>query len=142
MSNYALHAVIINKDIGLEEAKKKAQDIIKDKSKTYYRETTKSYRFRNISKQKFKPKTFRSKKIRGQPITLIFGELKPEYEKLKGEGIIDFFKEKGSKAIQSIKKTFSPRLNDYPKKTKDTLSKYGNLPVKSLTIYRTPISGI
>ena len=69
-------------------------------------------------------------------------QYKRKNKKLEGEGLLDYFKEKGSKAIQSIKKTFSPRLDDYPKKTKETLLKYGNLPIKSLTVYRTPISGI
>lgn len=72
---YELHAVIIKKPIKLEEAKKIAQDIIKDKSKTFYRETMDSYRFRNIAKTKFDPKTFRTKVINPQ-ISLVFGKLK------------------------------------------------------------------
>lgn len=143
---YGLHAVIIKKPIELDEAKRIASDIIKDKTKSFYRETSTSYRFRNIPKQKFQSKSFRSKKIRGKPITLVFGALKPEFEHLKGEGILDFFKEKGKKVVDTIsttvKRTFSPRLNDYPKKTKAVLNQYGALPVKRLTIYRTPISGL
>jgi hypothetical protein len=71
---YALHAIIIDKSVGLDKAKKIAQDIIKDTSKTFYRETTDSYRFRNIAKTKFKSSTFRSKVI-NPTTTLVFGEL-------------------------------------------------------------------
>ena len=70
---WELHAVIISKVIPLEKAKKMAQDIIKDKSKTYYRETEESYRFRNIPKTKFK--AFRSIII-NLNLTLIYGEMK------------------------------------------------------------------
>jgi hypothetical protein len=72
---YELHAVIIDKRIPLEKAKEIAQGIIKNKNRTFYRLTENSYRFRNIPKQKFKPETFRSKKI-NDDITLIFGDLK------------------------------------------------------------------
>jgi len=73
---YELHAVIIDRRIPLEKAKEIAQGIIKNKNRTFYRVTeNSSYRFRNISKQKFKPESFRSKKI-NDDITLIFGDLK------------------------------------------------------------------
>jgi ABC-type antimicrobial peptide transport system ATPase subunit len=72
---FELHAVIIDKKIPLEKAKQIAQDIIKDKSKSFYRVTDQSYRFRNIPKTKFKPSSFRSKVVNDN-ITLIFGEMK------------------------------------------------------------------
>ena len=71
-SNYKLHAVIIKKPISLKDAKKIKKDIIKDKTKTFYRETPESYRFRNIAKTKFDPSSFRSKKINDKT-TLVFG---------------------------------------------------------------------
>ena len=70
---WELHAVIISKVIPLEKAQKMAQDIIKDKSKTFYRETEESYRFRNIPKTKFK--AFRTKVINPN-VSLIYGEMK------------------------------------------------------------------
>lgn len=72
---YKLHAVVVKKPVELKEAKKIGADIIKDKSKTFYRETPESYRFRNIAKTKFDPSTFRSKKVNPQT-TLIFGKTK------------------------------------------------------------------
>lgn len=72
---YELHAVVIKKSLPLKDAKKMAADIIKDKSKTFMRETNDSYRFRNIAKNKFDEKTFRSKVVNPN-ITLIFGKLK------------------------------------------------------------------
>lgn len=73
--SYELHAVIIKKTVPLVKAKKMAHDIIKDKSKSFMRETTDSYRFRNIAKTKFVESTFRSKVV-NPDITLIFGKLK------------------------------------------------------------------
>jgi hypothetical protein len=70
---YALHAVIIHKPIELEDAMKEAKNFIEG-NKNFYRETTNSYRFRNIAKQKFDKKTFRSKKVNNQ-LTLIYGKL-------------------------------------------------------------------
>jgi hypothetical protein len=48
---YALHAIVIDKSLPIDKAKKMAQDIIKDTSKTFYRVTGDSYRFRNIPKK-------------------------------------------------------------------------------------------
>tara|TARA_R110000868_G_C10567992_1_gene737510 strand:- start:67 stop:288 length:222 start_codon:yes stop_codon:yes gene_type:complete len=67
-----LHAVIIKKEVGLEKAKKMAEDIIK-REKPFMRETEDSYRFRNIAKTKFKSDTFKTKKINDK-VSLVFGE--------------------------------------------------------------------
>ena len=80
---YALHAVIVKKPVALEEARRIASDIINDPKKEFYRETGTSVRFRNISKQKFVPKTFRTKKVNKQ-VSLVFGRLRPEWEHLEG----------------------------------------------------------
>lgn len=74
-SKYELHAVIIKNTVKRKDADKMAQDIIKDKSKTFMRQTQDSYRYRNIAKTKFKESSFRSKVI-SPDITLVFGELK------------------------------------------------------------------
>ena len=70
---YEIHAVIIKKSIPFEEARKIASEIINNPNRKFYRETESSYRFRNIPKQQFNKKTFRSKKI-NENITLVFGE--------------------------------------------------------------------
>jgi len=70
---YELHAVIVSKDVPLKSAKKMAADIIKKDSRKFYRSTEESYRFRNIPKTKFNPKTFRSK-IVNENVTLVFGD--------------------------------------------------------------------
>lgn len=72
---FKLHAVIIDKKVPLKEARRIAQDIIKDKNKTFYRETGQSYRFRNIPKTKFIQTKF-STKIVNPNISLVFGHLK------------------------------------------------------------------
>lgn len=69
-----LHAVIIKKPINIEKAKEISKEFIKP-SKSYYRETESSYRFRNIPKTKFIKKSFRTKKI-NEYISLIYGKLK------------------------------------------------------------------
>jgi hypothetical protein len=72
--DYEIHAIIIKKNIPFEEAQKIASEIINNPNRKFYRETESSYRFRNIPKQKFDKKTFRSKKL-NQDITLVFGNL-------------------------------------------------------------------
>lgn len=74
-AGYALHAVLVKKPISNEELKKIHNEFIKDKNKTFFRETKSSYRLRNIPKQKFDKSTFRTKKINNN-ISLIFGQLK------------------------------------------------------------------
>ena len=70
--NWHLHDVIVKKTIPLEQAKAIAAKFIPSTRKRY-RETDGSYRFRNISKQKFKE--FRAKVV-NEHITLIFGKIK------------------------------------------------------------------
>jgi len=70
-----LHAIIIkkkgyNKNDAVVEAVK-----FKTSKGLFMRETKLSYRFRNIPKTKFQPKSFRSKKI-NKNITLVYGKLK------------------------------------------------------------------
>lgn len=67
-----LHAVVVKKPMPLALARLRAQRFIKNKNKTFYRETEDSYRFRNIPKQAFKD--FFSKKI-DDDITLVLGHL-------------------------------------------------------------------
>jgi hypothetical protein len=67
-----LHAVIIKKDVPFEHASNIAKKYIGDKKK-YFRETKNSYRFRNISKQKFDPKSFRTQVI-DKNLSLVFGK--------------------------------------------------------------------
>jgi hypothetical protein len=135
---YGLHAVIIKKgDYDLENARRTAQEFIKDSKKKYYRETKASYRFRNISKQKFYPKSFRTKKV-NKDVSIVFGILKPEWEHLEGEGLFDFFK----KGVEKVKEFFKPRLDSYNNTSTNTINQYGDIPIKSLTIYRTPISSL
>jgi len=68
-----LHAVVIHKPVRLGEARELSQQIIKDKVKTFYRETEDSYRFRNIPKDKFS--SFITKKI-DEKVSIILGHLK------------------------------------------------------------------
>jgi hypothetical protein len=141
---YGLHAVIIKNNVSIDEAKALAKDFIQDKNKHFVRFTKASYRFRNISKQKFYPSSFRTKRINKQ-ISLVFGELKPEWEHLEGSGILSFFK-KGAevvkKGISKISSVFKPRLDGYNNTSTSNLTAYGDLPITSLTIYRTPIMGV
>jgi hypothetical protein len=72
---YKLHAIIIkkngyNKNDAVLEAVK-----FKTSKGLFMRETKLTYRFRNIPKTKFIPKTFRTKKI-NKNISLIYGQLK------------------------------------------------------------------
>ena len=135
-NGYALHAILIKKSVPLEKAKEHAQEILKSK-KQFYRETKNQYRFRNIPKTKFIKKTFKSKKI-NPDITLVFGKLSPENMHLEGSGLFDWIK----KGVKKVKEFFSPRLDSYNNTSTDTIKKFGNLPINSLQIYRTPIASV
>ena len=74
--NYKLHAVVINKknfdkNDAVVEASKYGS-----KKGMFMRETKQSFRFRNIPKTKFIPKSYRTKKIGKNGVSLIYGELK------------------------------------------------------------------
>lgn len=142
-NGYALHAVLINKQMGFEAAENKAREFIK-KPHFFHRETANEYRFRNIPKTKFEKRTFRSKKI-NPDVTLVFAKLKPENLHLEGEGLGDWFrgvKEKAKRGIEKVKDFFKPRLDDYNNTSKKTLLNYGNQEIESLYIHRTPIMSI
>ena len=138
---YALHTVIIKKPVELDEAKIIAKSFIKDPKKKYYRETGNSYRFRNISKQKFEE--FRSHPI-NENITLVFGKLKKQYEGLKGSGIFSNLLSKLTGAvkqniIEPVKQFLKPRLDGFNNISKRTIEKYGNDKIRRLFIIRTPL---
>jgi hypothetical protein len=69
--DYHLHAVIVHKPVPLEEARQIAHNIIKS-PKHFMRETSTSYRFRNIPKTKFK--SFFTK-VLNPHTSLVFGFL-------------------------------------------------------------------
>ena len=71
---FELQVAIIKKEVGLEKARKIAEEIIK-KDNPFMRETTDSYRFRNLAKTKFVPSSFRTKKVNDR-VSLVFGERK------------------------------------------------------------------
>lgn len=73
LRTYDLHAVVINKNVPFEEARRISKNFI-EKNRNFYRETENSYRFRNLPKQKFVKDTFRSKKI-NKDITLVYGQI-------------------------------------------------------------------
>jgi len=72
---YALHALVYHKPIPLKKAMQHTHNILKSNKKTPYRETKSSYRFDNINKKHFNPKSFRTEVINPQ-ISLIWGHLK------------------------------------------------------------------
>jgi hypothetical protein len=71
---YKVHSVKVSKKVPFEEALKHFQNITKSK-KSYYKEMTNHYNFRNIPKTKFEPKSYRTKKA-NKDISIVFGKLK------------------------------------------------------------------
>lgn len=153
---YALHAVIVKKPVTKKKLEEIREHFINSREKSFMRETGKSFRVRNHSKQKFISKTFRTKKI-NPSVSLVFGKLKPEWVQLeehankvrhlKGAGVLDYFKNKFnqvgstiSSGVRSVKEYFSPRLDDYNNKSKANINKYGNMMISKMHIYRTPLS--
>jgi hypothetical protein len=140
---YAISSVIIKKSMTPDEALDHALNITK-KKKLKMTELKNTYRFRNIPKTKFSD--FRSKKI-NKDITLVFGELKPEFARLQGSGFLDYFKkgydyikEKAGDVVDKVKDVFSPRIDSYNNATKRMLQEYGNGVITKITIYRKPLS--
>jgi hypothetical protein len=72
MEDLYLHAVIIKKPTSLALARLKAQKFIRNKKKTFFRETDDSFRFRNIAKGYFKD--FVTKKINDET-SIVLGHL-------------------------------------------------------------------
>jgi len=77
MTNWRIHAILVNDKIPFKDAEKIAKEILK-KDKVFYRHEGHNFRFRNIPKTRFSK--YRSKKI-NDDITMVFGLLKPEYRK-------------------------------------------------------------
>lgn len=73
--NLTIHSVKVNKNLPFEQALKHAQNIIKTRRKFKNKVIGENYHFRSIPKTKFKPRSFRSKKVNDN-ITIVFGELK------------------------------------------------------------------
>jgi hypothetical protein len=67
---YELHAIIVHKPFPLDQARGIARDIMKSKKDKFMRETSTSYRFRNIPKTKFA--NFFTKVLNPQ-VSLVFG---------------------------------------------------------------------
>lgn len=72
MEDLYLHAVIVKKPISVALARLKAQKFIRNKKKTFFRETEDSLRFRNLPKGYFKD--FITKKINDE-ISIVLGHL-------------------------------------------------------------------
>jgi len=107
---YALHCVVVKKPITKDKLNLIKQEFIKG-NKKFIRETPKSYRLRNIPKQKFIKDSFRSEKIKGKPITLIFGKLKETGGKIE-KGVIS---EGIKKNIPKLEKEAYDFLSSIPK---------------------------
>lgn len=72
---YELHAVVVKKPTTKQDAFKIGQHFIKNKRRTFIRETAQSYRCRNLPKTQFTTGSFKTKKINNM-ISLIYGKLK------------------------------------------------------------------
>jgi len=80
------------------------------------------------------------RKIEGGYIVL--GDLKPEYEKLRGSGILSKFLSKAREKVEQVKQFLSPRYDRYNNTSQRNLEKYGNQKIKSIAIYRTPLPNL
>jgi len=77
---WAIHSVVISKNIPEDKAKQISQDIIKNKNRNFMRIDANTYRYRNLSKQKFNK--FRTHTV-NDDIHIVMGQLKPEFKDLK-----------------------------------------------------------
>jgi hypothetical protein len=164
MDNWSIHSILINKRIPFEEAEKKALSIT-NKKKIKSRQVAASsgaalvprrgtqtknfYRFRAVPKTHFSE--FRSKKI-NKDIRIVFGKLKPEYQKLEGSGILDDLVksskklakqviETGKSAVAKVSEIVGPS-SKYNNISTKTLNTYGDKIIKSMKVVRTPINSL
>lgn len=135
-SGFTIQHIVIKKPITLEAAKRSASSILK-KDKVKPVEKADSYHVRNLPKTKFIKGSFRSKKV-SPDITLVFGELRPEFMHLKGAGIWDWLKEKAN----SVVNYFKPKLDGFNNTSMRSLNQYGNKTISGMFIMRTPIRGM
>jgi len=133
---FAIQTVIIHKPISIRKAREHAKNILK-KKRVSYQEKDKTIHFRNLPKTKFVKGTFKSKKV-NDSITLVFGQLKPEFMHLQGAGLWDWVKEKANKVVDY----FKPRLDGYTNASSRVIKEYGDKPITSMRIVRTPIKSI
>lgn len=133
---FAVQTVIIHKPISISKAREYAKNILK-KKRVSYREKDKTLHFRNLPKTKFIKGSFKSKKV-NDSITLVFGQLKPEYMHLQGAGLWDWVKEKANNVVDY----FKPRLDGYTNASTRVIKQYGEKPISSMRIVRTPIKSM
>ena len=89
VKKWAIHTVLINKNIPYKEAEEHAFHMIHKKRKGYLE--VEHYRFTNIKAIFFSK--FRTKKINAN-IDIVFGYFKPEYERLEGGSIFSVWLKK------------------------------------------------
>ena len=145
---YALHAVLVSNKIPLKEATDISQKFIKNKKKTFYRETKNFYRFKNIDKKHFKKGSFKTKKI-NKDLKLIYSELLPECEHMDGGGFSDFVKSGFNmvkKAVVGTTKAVGNffinkplRLDEYTNTSKENIEKFGDMKIINISVGREPI---
>lgn len=133
---FAIQTVIVHKPVTMRIAKDHARAILKKKRVTPI-EKDKTIHFRNLPATKFVKGSFRSKKVNNK-ITLVFGQLKPDFMHLKGEGIWDWVKNKANQVVDYLK----PRTDGYTNASNRVIKQYGNQPIASMRIVRTPIKSM
>ena len=72
-----LHCAVIDRSVGLYEAKKMSRRVFQSKTKSYVL-LDKYFKFKNINKNMFDPLTFKKQMV-DDKLTLIYGELKKQY---------------------------------------------------------------
>ncbi len=130
---WAMQSIIVHKPVTLSTALANAAAIT-HKPKMSHTETDTAIHFRNLPKTKFVKGAFRSKKV-NKSITIVFGQLKPEFENLRGEGIWDWVKDKA----KSVVDYFKPRLDGFNNVSTKTLKAFGDKPIRDMYLMRTPI---
>jgi hypothetical protein len=136
---YALHQVHIKKPISIEDAYILSQQHIQNKRKKKVLENKQHYKFEHLARKHFQVGSFKKIKV-DDTHQLVVGMLKPEHSRLEGSGLFSYLKEKASNVVHKVKEIFKPRLDGYNNKSRKVMETYGNLPISSIVIKRTPIA--
>lgn len=140
--NFALHAIIITKKLSSDDAQQLANKIA-NKNVKQYRETKNTYRFKFLPKTKFIQSSYKTKKVNSK-LSLVYGELKPQFIKLNGSGLFDKIKDVTRRVVSAPKNIYDTltkgrRLDGFNNISKNTLEKFGNEKIVGLTIAREPL---
>ena len=133
MSNYSIHKIKFNKKVAVNKIKKHCLKLLGKKSFTIT-SLVKSNDVVNLP-AKYSIKKSYKKEIHADYVVYI-GQLKPSHVKMHGAGLGDIF----NKIKSTVSNIFSLR-DGFNNKAQSMLTKYGDMQINDMSIFRAPVEG-